>query len=71
MSQSDAISNLFDALTDDLLEKIKAGEATPKELEIARQFIKDQGYQAKVSNNAAMSAIIKALPFSEDVNDIA
>jgi hypothetical protein len=44
MSQS--LHRLFDLLTTELLERVKSGDASSQDLNVARQFLKDARIQA-------------------------
>ena len=44
MSQS--LHRLFDLLTNELLERVKSGDASSQDLNVARQFLKDARIQA-------------------------
>lgn len=62
-NQQDALAVLFDILAEDLADKIKSGEASPKELDIARQMLRDNGYQANAGKNPHLQGMAQVLPF--------
>jgi len=43
MSKKELIDNLHDAVTQDLLLRVRSGEATASELSVAVKFLKDNG----------------------------
>lgn len=67
-SNTDAMEALFDALADDLKSKLMNGEATAAELNVARQFLKDNNVAIKPgSSNDKLNGIVDSLPFNEDI----
>lgn len=67
-SNTDAMEALFDALADDLKYKLMNGEATAAELNVARQFLKDNNVAIKPgSSNDKLNSIVDSLPFNEDI----
>lgn len=59
-----ALADLFDSLhlelTRDLLRRIKSGEATASELNVARQMLKDNGIDAFPKNDPHLAALAAA-----------
>lgn len=59
------LEEIHDALTEALLARVRNGEATAADLNVARAFLKDNGIE--VSNPATMSQLTEAvtdvLPF--------
>lgn len=69
-NQQDNLSNLFDTLADYLATQIKTGNTESKILDIARQFLRDNGYQAKASANSALGSLASVVPFpSEEIDE--
>lgn len=59
---------LYDAFVDSLLSKVQDGSATPKELEIVLNFLKNNNIQATMSHKG-LSELTKAateLPFEDE-----
>lgn len=55
------------ALTiEELLTVIKAGEANPAILNVARQLLKDNQVTASVKEDNSMQNLVEVLPFRED-----
>lgn len=59
---------LYDAFVDNLLAKVTEGIATPKELEIVMNFLKNNNIQATQNHRglAALASEALDLPFDED-----
>lgn len=57
------LEELHEALADNLLEKINNGEASPADLSVARQFLKDNGIDAVINQNAPITRLALSLPF--------
>jgi ABC-type Zn uptake system ZnuABC Zn-binding protein ZnuA len=53
---------LHDAVAQDLLEKIKAGTATPAEISTAVKFLKDNGIEAVPTENSKLRNLADSLP---------
>lgn len=59
---------LYDAFVDSLLEKVKDNSATPKELEIVMNFLKNNNIQASTKHKG-LSDLAKSateLPFEDE-----
>lgn len=59
---------LYDAFVDSLLSKVQDGSATPKELEIVLNFLKNNNIQATMSHKG-LSDLVKSatdLPFEDE-----
>jgi|TARA_R100001086_G_scaffold71454_1_gene34286 hypothetical protein len=60
------LSEMHLALTKDLLNRIKSGEAKASELNVARQFLKDNDITAIPTDDSAIKQLVEELPFDED-----
>lgn len=60
------LSEMHLALTQDLLNRIKSGEAKASELNVARQFLKDNDITAIPTDDSAIKQLVEELPFDED-----
>lgn len=59
---------LHDLLIQALLAKIKAGEATSSDLNVARQFLKDNGVDyLMVKEDTPLHKLTEVLPFSDPI----
>lgn len=63
---------LYDAFVDVLLGKVSNHEASPKELEIVMNFLKNNNIQATLKHQGLSSLASKAtaLPFDEDDEEL-
>ena len=55
-------------LIDEFIRRIESGEATPSDLNAARQLLKDNGIHAQIKNDNPLLKLVENLPF-EDVTD--
>ena len=63
------LSKLHVLLADDLTNKIKSGEAKAGDLNVARQFLKDNDITALPVGNNTLQTLLEAMPFdSVDVD---
>lgn len=69
-SQS-ALEALHAALAESLAAKIASGEATASDLNVARQFLKDNGIDAVPREGSPLDHLKNSLPFqsSEEISD--
>jgi hypothetical protein len=66
--QEKKLSELHNSLTNKLLERIQDPEVKASDLNVARQFLKDNGIECQPHENNAISRLAQELPFSlEDV----
>ncbi len=65
--KSQKLDLLQDILIDEFIERIKSGEATPSDLNAARQMLKDNGVQCQVSDANPASDLMSLLPFEDTV----
>lgn len=59
---------LYNAFVDTLLNKVESGEASPKELEIVMNFLKNNNIQANLKHQGLSQLASKAtaLPFEDE-----
>lgn len=50
-------------LAQELLNRIKSGDAKPADLSVARQFLKDNGVDAYAAPDSPLRQLIDSLPF--------
>ena len=55
-------------LIDEFIRRIESGEATPSDLNAARQLLKDNGVHAQIKNDNPLLKLVDNIPF-EDVTD--
>jgi hypothetical protein len=59
-------SQLHEELVKDLLIRIRSGQATAAELNVARQMLKDNGIEAIPVKDSGLDNLAKILPFNAD-----
>lgn len=62
MSQKQQMDTLHEAVTQELLLRVRSGEATASELSVAVKFLKDNG--------ASLDAIMAESPMANLLNDL-
>ena len=67
MSKKDqkVLSDMHVALTEELLNRIKSGEAKASELNVARQFLKDNDITVVPTDESVIKQLVEELPFDE------
>lgn len=66
MKQNDKLTELHEVLASILLEKIRDPEVKSAELNVARQFLKDNDITAIPTDDNALAQLLQDLPFKED-----
>lgn len=66
MKLEDIFAKLHEALGSDLLTKVQSGEATAAELNVARQFLKDNGIDGVPTKENPLGKLAASLPSFED-----
>jgi hypothetical protein len=64
MDNSQMMKALQDAMLKELLRKIEKGEATAADLNVARQYLKDNGIQAVAEHHPPTQSLAEKLPFT-------
>lgn len=67
---AERLHNLQDILIDEMIRRIKTGEATAADLGAARQMLKDNGIQAVTTDESPMLELVNSLPFDDDSEPI-
>lgn len=66
-SLEELLSKLHDGLANEFLRRLESGEATASDLNVIRQFLKDNGIDAASQSKSPIFKISEKLPFdSED-----
>lgn len=60
------LEQIHNALAAELLRKIQDGSAVPTELNVARQFLKDNGIDCSPEASQPMLNLAKIMPFDEE-----
>jgi len=61
----DIENKLHKVLAEQLLARVESGEATASELNVARQFLKDNGIDGTVEQSDPLANLAKILPFTD------
>tara|TARA_R100000773_G_scaffold22812_1_gene20082 strand:- start:3710 stop:3913 length:204 start_codon:yes stop_codon:yes gene_type:complete len=61
----DIENKLHKVLAEQLLARVESGEATASELNVARQFLKDNGIDGTVEQSDPLANLTKILPFTD------
>lgn len=64
--KNEKLHGLQDLLIDEFINRIQSGEATPSDLNAARQLLKDNNIHAAVKNDNPMANLVSILPFNDD-----
>ena len=62
---SNKLKELHEVLATELLKRVKDPEAKSADLNVARQFLKDNGIDAVPVDNSPLEKLMKELPFEE------
>lgn len=57
---------LHEGLANKLLERVQSGEVTASDLNVARQFLKDNGIDSAPKEGSPLDNLARSLPFTED-----
>ena len=66
MEETDKLNSLFDAVTEELLMKIKSGEAKPADLAVAVKFLKDNNITCVPTDGNSLEELMKSMPFTTE-----
>ena len=66
--KDEALNSLFDAVADELLTKIKSGEAKPADLAVAVKFLKDNNITCLPTDSNSLGELMKNMPFNSEDN---
>lgn len=64
MTPKDILEELHNAVAQDLLSKVKSGEASAAELSAAIKFLKDNGIEALPVEGSPLGNLVDSLPFN-------
>tara|TARA_R100000541_G_scaffold55460_1_gene64358 strand:+ start:2031 stop:2264 length:234 start_codon:yes stop_codon:yes gene_type:complete len=63
---SEVLNDLHGALAEELLDRVRSGEAKPSDLGVAVKFLKDNGIEAIPTDGSYLQQLFEELPFDED-----
>ena len=66
MTDKEVLARLHTVLAEQLLERVQDPEAKSGDLNVARQFLKDNGIEALATQGSPLADLVKTLP---DFND--
>ena len=61
----ETLGKIHDALSSELLNRIRSGEATPTDLNVARQMLKDNNITVTPASGSPLLNILEELPYDE------
>tara|TARA_R110000772_G_scaffold87248_1_gene182129 strand:- start:353 stop:580 length:228 start_codon:yes stop_codon:yes gene_type:complete len=64
--KTDKLYGLQDLLIDEFINRIQSGEASPSDLNAARQLLKDNQISATITSNNPMANLVSILPFDDE-----
>ena len=62
---SKTLDTLHTELAQTLLDKVRSGDAKASDLNVARQFLKDNGIEGLPLDNTPLKELVDELPFDE------
>tara|TARA_B100001057_G_scaffold447544_1_gene487121 strand:- start:1534 stop:1746 length:213 start_codon:yes stop_codon:yes gene_type:complete len=62
---SEKLKELHGVLAEELLKRVKDPEAKSSDLNVARQFLRDNNIDAVPTDNSPLEKLIEELPFTE------
>lgn len=68
--KTEKLNDLQDLLINEFIDRIRSGAAGPSDLNAARQFLKDNGIHAQVTNQNPLGTLVEMLPFRDDAEHI-
>ena len=63
------LRDLHGLLADELANRIRSGEAAPSDLNVARQFLKDNGIESLPVDDSPLKRLLETLPEPNQVQD--
>ena len=63
------LDSLHTELAQELLDKVRSGEAKASELNVARQFLKDNGVESIAIDNSPLKSLVDESPFTDPEDD--
>jgi hypothetical protein len=60
------LHSLQGMLIDEFIERIQSGEATPSDLNAARQLLKDNGVHVSLKPDNPLANLVAGLPFDDE-----
>lgn len=64
------LHSLQDMLIDEFVTRIQSGEATPSDLNAARQLLKDNGVHVAMKPDNPLANLVAGLPFDDESSPV-
>lgn len=64
----DKLKELHTELAQKLLDKVRDEEVTASELNVARQFLRDNGVDAMPTDDSPLKSLMNELPFNDETD---
>lgn len=64
----DKLKELHNELAEKLLAKVRDEEVTASELNVARQFLRDNGVDAMPTDDSPLKSLMNELPFNDETD---
>jgi len=64
------LHGLQDMLIDEFVQRIQSGEATPSDLNAARQLLKDNGVHVAMKPDNPLANLVAGLPFDDESDPV-
>tara|TARA_R100001460_G_scaffold56658_2_gene96344 strand:- start:330 stop:542 length:213 start_codon:yes stop_codon:yes gene_type:complete len=64
--KNNELNKLHELLAGELTQRILTGEASSAELNVARQFLKDNGIDGTIEQSDPLANLAKVLPFTDE-----
>lgn len=65
-----ALAALHSELAKAFMARIMSGEASPADMNAARQFLKDNSITCDPDNNPELQELVKAIPTTDELDDM-
>lgn len=66
---NDALNSLYTGLCSAFKEKLESGEYTAQDLNVIRQFLKDNNVSSVAARGSPIANVIEAFPFQDEDDD--
>lgn len=67
---SETLNLLHEAVANELLARIRSGEAKPADLSVAVKFLKDNGIEAIPTDGSMLRQLLEDLPFDDEEDEL-
>lgn len=67
---TETLNLLHEAVANELLTRIRSGEAKPADLSVAVKFLKDNGIEAIPTDGSMLKQLLEELPFDDEEEEL-